>query len=233
MPALLIIITAAFMHSLVGFGFALFSMPLLVSILPVDKSAALVALVGISLRLLLLIRYRRALTLRDIWPLVAAAAVGIPLGVLLLNAVDEHLVRLMLGLVVIGYVLLNLSHFNMPAFKHPLWAYGAGFASGILTGAYNIAAPPFIMYAYGRGWDVAKFKSNFQAFTMFTAIMVVLTHWASGNYTEDILTIFVFAFPLVIVAFLFGTTIERYIKPKRFRQLVLIALLLMGVKLLF
>ncbi len=233
MPALLIIVTAAFLHSLVGFGFALFSMPLLVGFLPVDQAAALVAMVGISLRLLLLIRYRRALILRDIWPLIAAAAVGIPLGVLLLDVVDEHFVRATLGLVVIGYVLINLSSFNMPAFKHPLWAYGAGFISGILTGAYNIAAPPFIMYAYGRGWDVAKFKSNFQAFTMFTAIMVVLTHWASGNYTENILTIFVFAFPLMIVAFVLGTTIERYIKPQRFRQLVLIALLLMGLRLLF
>ena len=228
-----IIFLAVFIQSMSGFGLALVSMALLPGIIGVQIAAPLVALVGIPLEFLLLLKYRSALNFYAVWPLIIASLFGIPLGIYGLKRVDEEIVLTILGIVITGYAIYSLFEVKLPQMKHPTWAYGSGFFAGLLGGAYNTAGPPVIIYGNCRGWLPAEFKGNLQSFFLVGTLFVAAAHALSGNLTEVVWVDFLWAVPAIGLGFVAGTWLDRYLNPELFRKVVLVLLILMGLRLIF
>ena len=228
-----VILLAVFVQSMAGFGLALVSMALLPGIVGIQVAALLVALVGIPLEFLLLVKYRSELNISAVWPLILASLFGIPLGIYVLKRVDEDIVLTFLGIVITGYALYFLLEVNLPQMKHPIWAYGSGFFAGLLGGAYNTAGPPVIIYGNCRGWLPAEFKGNLQSFFLVGTLFVVAAHVLSGNLTEVVWVDFLWVIPAIGLGFVAGTWLDRYLNPEVFRKVVLVLLILMGLRLIF
>lgn len=227
-----VIFLAVFTQSLSGFGLALVAMSLLPSIIGVQAATPLVALVAISIEVFLLIRYRRALNLRVIWPIIAASLLGIPVGVWALRGIDETVLITILGIVITGYSLYALFQFRLPTLISPVWAWSVGFVAGMLGGAYNVSGPPVVIYSDCRRWPPTEFKSNLQAFFVVSSSFVALSHALSGNLTSDIWQHYLWTIPAMALGFLAGTSLDRFLNPSRFRKIVLIMLVIMGVRLI-
>ncbi len=228
-----VIFLAVFVQSLSGFGLALVSMALLPGIVGIQVAAPLVALVGIPLEILLLLKYRSALNIHAVWPLIIASLFGIPLGIFVLKRVDEEIVLTILGIVITGYALYSLLEVKLPQMNHPSWAYGSGFLAGLLGGAYNTGGPPVIIYGNCRGWLPAEFKGNLQSFFLVVTLFVVAAHALSGNLTEVVWVDFLWAVPAIGLGFVAGTSVDRYLNPALFRKVVLVLLVLLGLRLIF
>lgn len=228
-----VILLAVFVQSMAGFGLALVSMALLPGIVGIQVAAPLVALVGIPLEFLLLVKYRSELNISAVWPLILASLFGIPLGIYVLKRVDEDIVLTFLGIVITGYALYFLLEVKLPQMKHPIWAYGSGFFAGLLGGAYNTAGPPVIIYGNCRGWLPAEFKGNLQSFFLVGTLFVVAAHVLSGNLTEVVWVDFLWVIPAIGLGFVAGTWLDRYLNPEVFRKVVLVLLILMGLRLIF
>ena len=228
-----VIFLAVFVQSLSGFGLALVSMALLPGIVGIQVAAPLVALVGIPLEFMLLLKYRSALNFVAVWPLIIASLFGIPLGIYVLKRVDEEIVLTILGIVITGFALYSLLEIKLPQMNHPTWAYGSGFFAGLLGGAYNTAGPPVIIYGNCRGWLPAEFKGNLQSFFLVGTLFVAAAHALSGNLTEVVLIDFLWVLPPIGLGFVAGTSLDRYINPAIFRKVVLVLLVLMGLRLIF
>ena len=127
---LLVVFFAVFTQSLVGFGTAMVGMPLLVSLVGIQIASPLVAMIGLTVEIILVIRYRDKLDLRVVWRLIAAAVVGIPLGVLMLKRVDETVVLTILGVVIVGYAVYGLLKLKLPRLDGAFWPYLVGFLPG-------------------------------------------------------------------------------------------------------
>ena len=207
-------------------------MPLLVLILPIQVAAPLVALISALAEALLLLKYRAAFNFRAISLLIAASILGIPLGVYVLGWVDEGVVTAVLGIIVIAYALYALIGFNPPKLASRGWAILFGFVAGILGGAYNTSGPPVIIYGSCRRWPPAEFKSNLQGFFLVVSITVIVTHFFSGNFTRVVWYNFFIAIPAILLALFVGFRLDKYIDPHRFRKIVLIALLVLGIGLI-
>jgi uncharacterized membrane protein YfcA len=229
----LIVFAAIFTQTITGFGLALVSMPLLVLVMPVQVAAPLVALVGGVAELLLLIKHRAAFNIRAVAVLVAAMVLGIPVGVYLLGQVDEGVVTAVLGVIVVAYALYALFGFKLPALAHKGWAVGFGFVAGILGGAYNTSGPPVIIYGNCRGWEPAEFKGNLQGFFLVASVAVIVAHVIGGNLTAVVWTNFFVAIPAILMGLVVGSVLEKRINPARFRQIVLVALVGLGLSLIF
>ncbi len=228
-----VIFLSVFVQSMSGFGLALVSMALLPGIVGIQVAAPLVALVGIPLEFLLLLKYRSALNIHAVWPLIIASLFGIPLGIYVLKRVDEEIVLTILGIVITGYALYSLLEVKLPQMNHPTWAYGSGFFAGLLGGAYNTGGPPVIIYGNCRGWLPAEFKSNLQSFFLVVTLFVVAAHAFSGNLTEVVWLDFLCAVPAIGLGFVAGTWLDRYLNPALFRKVVLVLLVLLGLRLIF
>jgi hypothetical protein len=219
----------AFTQSLAGFGVALVTMAVLPGLLGIQTASPLVALLSLVLELVILVIYRRALNMRAVLPLALAAAVGIPLGVLLIGVISEDTVLFILGMVIAGFAIYALLGIRLPEMKHPGWAYGMGFLAGVLGGAYNTSGPPVVIYANCRRWEPAQFKTNLQGFFFISNILVVANHGLAGNITFEVWTLFLWALPALAGGILAGTFLSRRLSPEIFRKIVLLLLIVLGL----
>jgi uncharacterized membrane protein YfcA len=229
----LVIFLAVFVQSSIGFGFALISMPLLVGILGIQVSAPLVAFLAFAAEIFILIRYRKGLNLRVVSQLTIAALIAIPLGVLALRRIDERIVTTLLGIILVGYALYALFSPRLPQLASRAWAYGFGFAAGMLGGAYNTPGPPVIIFGNCRGWPPAEFKGNLQGFFMVNSFAVVAVHLFSGNYTLDVWQNVLWAVPGLIVGLITGFGLSKRMNADLFRKIVLVLLIILGIQLIF
>ena len=227
-----VVFLALFTQSLSGFGLALVSMPLLVPLLGIQTAAPLVAIIALFGEIILLVYYREALNIGVLWRLAAASVIGIPLGVLVLRFAPERLILSLLGVIVAGYGLYALLNFRLPELIHPMWAYLAGFAAGLLGGAYNTSGPPVILYGHCRRWSRDSFKSNLQGFFALNSVVILLSHLLAGNYTADVWRLVPFGLGAAVIGILVGTRLDKRLNPDTFRKIVLILLLVLGLRLI-
>ncbi|MCS6845010.1 MAG: sulfite exporter TauE/SafE family protein [Caldilineales bacterium] len=231
--AALAIFISVFTQSTVGFGTAMVGMPLLVSIVGIRVAAPLVALIGLTTEVLLLFILRGHLEVRSIARLVAAAAVGVPLGIWGVRHLSEALVVGLLGVVLVAYALYNLVGLQVPPLAAAKWAYVFGFASGVLGGAYNTSGPPVVIYGTGRRWSPDEFRANLQGFFLVIDAMVVAGHAAAGNLTGEVWQVYLVGLGALAAGMALGLAVGRRIAPETFRKLVLVTLALLGLRLLW
>lgn len=230
----IIVALATFTQAVTGFGLALVSMPLLVGMIGIRQAAPLIALVGIASQLIMIARYRQRVVWGDIRELAVGSVIGIPLGVLALTTINETLVTLILGLVILAYVAYALTAANRPPprLKGGPVAYGAGLTGGLLTGAYNSGGPPLVIYGSARRWSPLTFKGNIQALLVVHSITAIISHSVAGNMTRSVLELFAVMVPVLVMATLAGFVLDQVINPRRFHQLVLLLLTVLGLRLI-
>jgi hypothetical protein len=180
----------------------------------------------------LLLRYHNTLNLKAILPLAAASAIGIPIGLIALKRLDEEIFLTLLGVVLAGYALYALLKFKLPELHSRLWAYGAGFLAGLLSGAYNTGGPPVVIYADCKHWPPAAFKSNLQGLFLFNDVFVITGHALSQNFTPLVWKYYLWALPAIALGLLAGTSLDRFLDPQVFRKIVLVLLVVMGMRLI-
>lgn len=227
-----IVFLAALLQTTSGFGFALMAMPLVSLVIGVKAAAPLVAMVGFTLYLVNLLRYRRSFSLREVAPLAVAAALGIPLGVWALSSLDERLVKAVLGVVLIGYALYVLWKPQTAPLRSNLWAYPAGFLAGCLGGAFNTPGPPVIVYGDLKQWPRDLFRSTLQALFLFSSSLVIISHAVAGHITRPVVLTYLLLVPALLLGVLAGSRVDRRLDNQRFRTLVVVMILATGILLL-
>lgn len=228
-----VIFLAVFTQSLSGFGVALVAMSLLPALISIQVATPLVAVVGLTIEIILLIRYRSALNLQVVWRLIAASIIGIPLGVWALGRLDDEVVLTVLGILIAGYAIYALLNLRMPELRHPIWAYISGFIAGILGGAYTTSGPPVIVYGDCRHWERAEFKSNLQGFFFVSSIFIVVMHAFGQNLTPVVWRYYLLCIPAMIIGIIAGVSLDKVIDPVLYRKIVLGLLVILGLRLVF
>ncbi|GAB1422063.1 sulfite exporter TauE/SafE family protein [Anaerolineales bacterium] len=233
---LIIIFIAIFTQNLVGFGSGLIAMPLLVPLLGIKIATPLMALVMICVQVSILFRYRTQWSIYNIRRLLLGTVIGIPIGFTLVSILPESIIFFVLGISVISFALYNLFYhpelIDRPALN-PRWAYVVGLIGGMLGGAYNTGGPPFIMYGTREGWPPAEFKSNLQCVFLTSSVGVILAYLLNGGYSIDILKMFLSSLPIILIALIAGTSLDRFIKQEVFQKVVLVGLIVLGLSLIF
>ena len=130
----------ALVAGLSGFAFGLVVSSIWLYILTPLQTATLIIAFGLIVQGFSVWKLRRALDWRRLWPFVAGAALGVPLGVSILVRANADYVRAGIGLFLVLYSLYALFR---PAIK-PVKAAaaadaGVGFLNGVLGGVTGLA----------------------------------------------------------------------------------------------
>ncbi len=227
----LITLAAALTQRLTGFGSGLIPMSILPGFVGIHTVTPLVALITTTVDLLMLSRYRARIRPRAVCPLLVGMLFGIPLGILALRRMDERMVLGILGAVISLYSLYALVGFRIPRPNGRPWAWGVGFLAGMLGGAYNTSGPPLIVYGQAQEWPPEEFKANLQTLFIFNDVLVIAGHLLAHNITGVVARAYLIALPALIGGFLIGGRLDRFLNPERFRMLVLVLLLILGLRL--
>lgn len=229
---LAILFLSTFIRSALGFGDALIAMPLLALVVGIKVATPLVAMSASTIAITILLKAWRKVEIKAAWRLVLSTWIGIPIGIFFLKAAPELLVKSLLGILIMGFGLYNLFVPNLPKLLTEKWAFITGFIAGILGGAYNTNGPPVVIYGILRRWDPEKFRATLQGYFLPTGGAIVVSHAIAGMWTSQVVHLYGYSLPIIIVAVLVGEKVNQIIPQGRFDKIIYGFLVLIGLLLL-
>jgi uncharacterized protein len=227
-----VIFLAALIKATLGFGESLLAMPLLTLLLGLSTATPLVGLLATTLTLIMLGSSWRKIDLRSTWRLLGAAALGVPIGVLLVRLAPAALVTRLLGAILIGFGLFSLFRPALITLAHPAWGYLFGFLAGVLGSAYNTSGPPMVLYSAARRWPPDRFRATMQSVFLPISLLVLVSHALAGLWSAWVFELYALSLPLLLLALWLGEQVSQRMSGYRFDRLVYGALVLLGLLLL-
>jgi uncharacterized membrane protein YfcA len=227
---LVVIFVATFVRSTLGFGEALVAVPLLALRVPVQVAAPLAVLISVLVAALIIAQDWRRVEVRSAVGLIASALPGIPLGILLLAKTNDHVVKLILGAVIIAFSVYSLLGRARLHVRHDHWGWlvGCGFLSGILGGAYGMNGPPLAVYGALRKWSPQHFRATLQGYFLPASFVGLLGYLALGLWGPAVTRYFLFSLPVVVIAILLGRAVNQQMKDAGFFRAVYVGLIVIG-----
>ena len=227
-----IVFFAALVRSTVGFGDALLSVPLLTLLIGLDHAAPLVGLISVSTALLMSGLSWRKMDVRSVLPLLAAAVVGIPIGVFFLRQVGGGWLIHVLGGFLTVFGVYRLLRPDVPGITHPMLAPALGLLAGMFGGAFNISGPFAVLYGSLRRWPPEVFRASLQGYFIVTSLTIAASQGLAGLWTARTWALYAFALPLTFTAILIGNALTRRVPSERLERLISVAVVVLGVTLI-
>jgi uncharacterized membrane protein YfcA len=231
---LLVVFLATLIRSALGFGEALFAVPLLAFRLPLAVATPLAVLISITIAAVVVVQDRQKVHWRSAGWLLAASLFGIPLGILLLTSSHQQAIKIALGLFLIGFSAYSVSASKSLELEadDPVWLLACGLFAGVLGGAYGMNSPPLVVYGAMRGWTPQHFRATLQAYFLPASAMGMLGYWLRGLWVPAVTHYYLESLPVVIPAIFFGRVINSKLRGKSFLTLAYICLAAVGAALL-
>lgn len=234
----LIFAIASLLHGISGLGVTLVTTTALASMYPLQHAIILIILPSFALNLMTwLIGGERSVWenfiyyLKHYWLLALMSLLGSLLGVKLLMWVDSSYILLLLAAVIAFYVISNAlgKKIILPATKPVLII--TGITAGIIGGSTNAMSTILLMYLLSATDDkntIAK-VGNMCYLLGKVAQIIVLWQPIMALPSSDWLLIAVLTI-LSIASLLVGIRLRHYLSQARFRQLVLVILTVLGLR---
>ena len=225
----MVILLAGLTQGLTGFGYALVSVPLLAVFLPLKTVIPLVLIHGTFINLIILYESRKSVNLKWILPLIIAGAIGMPFGTHLLIVLDQNLLKVIIGVVIVLFSVALLKGYSKKITNEKTAFIPVGLASGLLTGSIAIGGPPVILFFTNQRVNKQVFRANLVAY--FIALNAVtipffaykgLVTTATANYT------FIFL-PAMLIGSVTGIKLAGRIQEQSFRKTALIIVVVAGI----
>ncbi|MEM9025243.1 MAG: sulfite exporter TauE/SafE family protein, partial [Bacteroidota bacterium] len=182
----LVLFLSTLIRSTFGFGDALIAMPLLTVMIGKELAVPVFALLTLVISGTILIRNWRSVHFKSAWKLVLSSALGVPLGILLLQSPDDTLFKFLLAGLLILFSIYNLLKPRLLGFQNDLPAYPIGFVAGILGSAYNTNGPLVVIFGTLRGWSPGAFRATMQGYFFPTGLFIAGSHAVSGLWTQTV-----------------------------------------------
>ncbi len=217
-----VILMASVLRGLTGFGFALFSVPLLSFVLPIDILVPSMSLFNILASIYLLLKIRVKLKARYFLPMFIASLAGIPIGVYALQHLNEEVLRIMVGIVIVVFsLLLIFGKDKDPRFKNKPVVF-AGFLSGILGSSISISGPPVALAMNRKKYSKDLFRANFTVFGLLSSLLTSVVYIIKGILVTASIKFTAFFFPLLLLGSSLGNRWAKNIKQEKFRKVVIV-----------
>lgn len=179
-PALL----AGLVQGLTGFGAVIIMMIFFPTILPIAQAAGIGGVIMLTSVLGLTLRYRHYIQIKQlILPFIIYAAVA-TWSVHLGHILDTHLLRMMLGGLLV-VLCLYFTLFKNAGDRHYPWYVAGGFMviSGFFNGLFGIGGPLMALYYLSRSHSMPEYIGNIQGFFLIDTFYIASVRVANGILT--------------------------------------------------
>jgi uncharacterized membrane protein YfcA len=227
---------AAFLGGLTT-GLSGFAMGLVVSgiwlhLITPSQNALLIVLCGIVTQGLGIWRVRAAITWKAVVPFIAGGAVGVAFGTLLLKTVDQNIVRLTIGMLLIVFSAYSLARPKIATPNGGVPAeIGVGLVNGIIGGLTGLGGIAMTVWSQLRGGNKDAQRAIFQPVMFATFVITAISFGFAGSYTYETMKLYVFALPALVIGVGCGIWLYGKLDDVAFRRVVLVLLFGSGLSL--
>ena len=219
--ALAAVAVGATIMGTVSFGMGLVVAPVLLLFLaPQDAIVTVNAIIPILLAFVLL-STRRHLQLRQMRGMALGGVLAVPLGALLLSAANPTILRIIIGLAILGLGVLNLLNLQLPMARRP----GAGLLVGFLTAlsitTLSIGGPLAAAYVVAQQWRREQLRAALAFYFICVYAVAFALYAYLGLVQPATLWNIVWLLPALAVGFALGALLSRRMNESVFRYAAL------------
>lgn len=232
LPMLAVVFLATLIRSAFGFGEALVAVPLLAFFIPVTVAVPLAVLLSITVALVVVVQDWHQVHVGSAGLLVLSTLFGIPLGLWLLTAVPERIVKAVLAIVIFTFSTYCLVTRKPLELKDDRLAWLFGFAAGVLGGAYGINGPPLVVYGTLRRWSAENFRATLQGYFLPASVAGMFGYWQAGLWVAAVTHCYLLCLPVAFGAIFLGRAVNRRLRGRSFVRYVHAGLIAIATMLL-
>lgn len=224
----MIMMIAAIVQGITGFGFSLVAFPLLALLLPVQVVTPILVLSSLILNVIVF-KSVTGIRFKGIRAMTLLAIISTPIGAYILKVISPDILKISVGIVITATALFLLKGYQVK-FKRELLARSiTGFFSGLLNGTLSMSGPPIILYMSNQGAEKDKLRGSFSLFAMITNVFAIITLYYAGLINSTVFVNFVELIPALIIGVILGVQISRKVNENTFRKITLYLLIAMGI----
>src|SRR5436305_5002279 len=227
---------AGFAKGTTGMGLPLVATPSLAGVCG-PKAAVVIVTIPIfaANSVLLLQGWRRLDVLRTVVPVIVASAVGTAIGVNLLALLDQRTFAILISIMVVIFLLRGDRFIGEDPGARRARILGpvVGFIGGVLQGTTSIASPLIGSFFHARKLDRHDYVVVLAAIFELNALIQLVGYSLLGLYTPDIVAIGLIGLVPTLLALMAGIYFRSRLDQARFRQLIVVLLVLSVANLLW
>lgn len=179
--------------------------------------------------------YWKAWNLRYIWQMLPTALVGIAIGTYLLVSLDNHALKIILGLFTLLFVVVRIlgSRLLESRYRHHDWHnFAAGILTGLASALANAGGTPYTVYMMLQRLEPRIFVGTLTLYFAILNLLKIPGYIAAGRLQGDHLLLLVPALPLIPLGVWVGRTVVNRIDRIAFDRLLLAVLTVAAILLL-
>ena len=212
-------VVASTAQTLVGFGFALISVPVFVTVLSVRDTVVLETLLGILSSAIVARHAWGHVPWRTVSWMSAGSVAGMPAGLAVLLFAPQDALRFGVGLTTIVMAAALAAGVRLGASSVPR-ELGVGLVSGVLNTSTSMNGPPVVLYFQGIDYPTQSFRGGLAVFFVGAGTLTFAAFAATGVVTWLAVGLAAVAAPAVLAGSVAGHILLRRVDPALFRRLV-------------
>lgn len=219
-----------------GMGLPLVATPVLAGVFGPRDAVVIVSIpIFVSNSLLLLQGWKSYRTLSGLWVILAASVAGTAVGVQLLATLDERVFAILITAMVLVFLLRGdrLVGSDPAAMRARVLGPIVGAVGGILQGTTSIASPLVGSYFHARRLAPAAYVFVLAAIFEVNSVTQIVGYGSLGLFSREILAVALVGLVPTLLALAGGIAVRGRLDPRRFRQLIVVLLVLSVTNLLW
>ncbi|MCB2055256.1 MAG: sulfite exporter TauE/SafE family protein [Geminicoccaceae bacterium] len=225
---------AGFVTGLAGFGTGLVASGFWFHALAAPMVPPLVTLTSVAGQLVGLVAVRKAFDWRRAIPYLAGGLIGVPFGLLALEAVSPDALRFSMGVFLVLYAasqLAGLSRLRLRRESSAVLDGTIGAGGGFMGGFAGLSGPLPLIWLQLQGGPADGQRAVYQPFNMLVLTAAGAGMALTGQMDRGVLLTAAICLPATVVGAIVGSRVYVGVDERRFRQVVLALLLVSGLML--
>lgn len=223
-----ILLVAAVVSGLAGFGFSIVSIPPLLLLYDPGTAIAINKILTIGTTWIVVFEAWKHISWRWIARLLPTSLAGLVLGGWLLRVLDADAIKVIAGATVIVLAVLLLTWRPHRLRERGWMAPVIGLVSGTGSTATGMAGPPLVLAFTVLGMTKETFRATASAYFVASDLVGLPTLIGQGAVTGGDLRLALALAPVAVIGRLLGIRLVRHVSPLAFRRATLVLLLLTG-----
>jgi uncharacterized membrane protein YfcA len=220
-----------------GFGgaVAILAVPLMALLMSPAQAAAILLPILVVMDMVVVYSYRGHFEARALKFLLPGALLGIALGWVLADTMNEAVLRLIVGLVALLFGLQALlGWLSRASRQHRLVpATFFGTVSGFTSFSIHAGGPPLSMYLLPKGLPPMTYAGTAGLFFAVVNLVKLPPYYILGQFSGENLLYSLVLVPLAPLGVLLGRKLVRLSNPRFYYRVIAIFLVIVGIKLIF
>ncbi len=228
---ILLAFCGSFIQRVTGFGYGIFVMIFLPSILSDYGPATLLSTISSLLAtLFVVIKHKKDIQWKVLIPCILGGMVTLYFSVEFMKGVSNKSLKAMLSVILIllsiYFLFAKKEHKIKP---HPAKGLFAGGLSGIMGGLFAMSGPPMVVYLLGSMASSAAYIATIQTHFAILGVYTVIVKAAAGFFTKEVMLMTFPSIAGLLAGTFCGEKVSKKLDGKKLKKAVYIFMGISGV----